>query len=184
MRVAGLFSPLLSSLCAIFSFFLVSYIFNALNLSKLNILLLTLLSVVFFIFLFRKLPDVKITNKVKLSFKVIFIRAILATLIIVFITSLPQVIGEKWAGFLSGFPITLFPLILIIHITYQKEQVHTIIKNFPKGIGALIIYALSVHTFYPLYDIYLGTLISFVLATVYLFIVLNSSFGSDVKSKD
>ena len=167
------FNPLVSSSASIVAFLLVAFIFSKLDLSKYTILLSTLLSVIIFIFLFRKLPDVEIKTKVELSFNVIFIRAILATLIIVSITSLPEVLGTKWAGFFSGFPITLFPLILIIHIKHQKEHVHTIIKNFPKGLGALILYTISVYTLYPVLDIYVGTIVSFVIATMYLLLVLN-----------
>ena len=75
----------------------------------------------------------------------------------------------KWAGLFSAFPITLFPLILIVHITYDKEHVHTIIKNFPVGLGALIVYSLSVYKSYPIWGIYLGTAVSLMMSTVYLF---------------
>ncbi len=75
----------------------------------------------------------------------------------------------EWAGLFSAFPITLFPLILIVHISYDKEHVHTIIKNFPVGLGALIIYSLSVYKVYPIWGIYIGTVVSFIMATVYLF---------------
>jgi hypothetical protein len=64
--------------------------------------------------------------------------------------------------------MTLFPLILIIHITYEKEHVFTIIKNFPLGLGSLIIYSLTVSIVYPIYGVFLGTVISLIAASVYL----------------
>ncbi len=167
------FSPLISSFASIAAFLGVSFIFSQCDLSKYTILFLTLVSVALFIFFFRELPDVKIETAVKIGFYSIFMRALMATGIIVVITSLPEILGERWAGFFSGFPITLFPLILIIHIRYQTAHVHTIIKNFPQGIGALILYSVSVYILYPLLDIYMGTLVSFVGATGYLLVVLN-----------
>ena len=59
--------------------------------------------------------------------------------------------------------------ILIVHITYDKKHAHTIIKNFPVGLGALIIYALSVYKAYPIWGIYIGTAVSFIMSTAYLF---------------
>ncbi len=167
------YSPLISSITSICAFLIVAFILGKLNFSKYMIVAVTLISVVFYIFLFRKLPDIKIKTKAKLNFNVILIRAIIATAIIILVTSLPEIIGKKWAGFFSGFPITLYPLILIIHITYQKEHVHTILKNFPKGVGSLILYSISIYKCYPLFGIYIGTIISFIIATIYLIIILN-----------
>jgi hypothetical protein len=57
---------------------------------------------------------------------------------------------------------------LIVHLTYDKTHVHTIIKNFPMGLGSLITYALCVSIVYPLWGIYIGTAISLAAASVYL----------------
>jgi hypothetical protein len=59
---------------------------------------------------------------------------------------------------------------LIVHITYDKSHVHTIIKNFPRGLGALIAYTVSVSLLYPLAGVGWGTLLSFGAATLYLMV--------------
>jgi len=59
---------------------------------------------------------------------------------------------------------------IIIHFTYGKKYVHTIIRNFPRGLGSLITYSLTVSIVYPVCGIYLGTFVSFTMATVYLLI--------------
>jgi hypothetical protein len=46
--------------------------------------------------------------------------------------------------------------------------VNTIIKNFPRGLGSLILYALCVSVVYPRWGVYLGTFVSFAVATTYL----------------
>jgi riboflavin transporter FmnP len=53
-------------------------------------------------------------------------------------------------------------------VTYGREQVHTIIKNFPLGLGALMVYVVSVNFFYPVWGVGIGTVMSFVAATLYL----------------
>ena len=59
---------------------------------------------------------------------------------------------------------------LIVHITYDRAHVHTIIKNFPYGIGSLIAYGLSVSYLYPAWGVGWGTLAAFGIACVYLLI--------------
>ncbi len=61
-------------------------------------------------------------------------------------------------------------MILIVHFTYDRKHVHTIIKNVPHGLGTLIIYSLTVSLAYPAYGIYIGTVVSFLAATVYLIV--------------
>ena len=58
---------------------------------------------------------------------------LLAGFIILAIIATAQLVGSRWAGLLSAFPSTLFPLILIVHLSYDKTHVHTIIKNVPTG---------------------------------------------------
>ena len=163
------FSVLISSGLSIFGYFYISYLLRLFNFTKPSIITLTLISLILFIFLFRGIENVKIDKKISLSNKVIFVRAGLAASIVILITSAAKIVGVKWAGLFSAFPITLFPLILIVHISYDKEHVHTIIKNFPVGLGALIIYSLFVYKTYPIWGIYIGTAVSFIMATIYLF---------------
>jgi len=95
---------------------------------------------------------------------------LLAGFIILAIIATAKLVGSRWAGLLSAFPSTLFPLILIVHLSYDKTHVHTIIKNFPQGLGSLITYTLCVSIVYPASGIYIGTLISLAAASVYLFV--------------
>ena len=122
------------------------------------------------VYLFREIKNVTIQNKIKLTPKVLFLRAFGAAIIILIITGTAKCVGVRWAGLFSAFPITLLPLILIVHLIYDKEHVHTIIKNFPPGLGALIMYSLSVSVVYPISGIFVGTLISLAAATIYLLV--------------
>lgn len=164
------YSILLSSLFSILGYFLVIYVLHFIQLNKFIAILIPIVFAFLYIYLFKNIKNIIIENKVKLDFKILFMRAFFSALIILFITSIPKFVGSTWAGLFSAFPTTLFPLILIVHFTYSKEHVHTIIKNVPIGMFSLIIYSLLISIAYPLYGIYWGTLLSFGAATIYLII--------------
>jgi hypothetical protein len=86
------------------------------------------------------------------------------------VTSSAHFVGPAYAGLFAAFPSTLFPLMLIIHTTYDVEHVHTIIKNYPIGLGSLVVYTITVSLTFPQSGIMMGTLISFAAATIYLII--------------
>jgi hypothetical protein len=67
--------------------------------------------------------------------------------------------------------MTMLPLLVIIHFSYDPGQVHAILKNFPKGLGALVAYSLAVALCYPTYGIYVGTAIAYGLALLYLLLI-------------
>lgn len=166
--VINRYNALLSSIAAILAFFLAAGILSQFTLGLMESFLISLAAIVFFGFQFRKIENVLVTKKVQFTRWVLLFRALAAASIVILITGLAKIIGPNWAGMLSAFPITLFPFLLIIHLTYGKEQVHTIIKNYPFGLGALLTYAISVSFTYPAFGIAIGTCLSFLFATIYL----------------
>jgi hypothetical protein len=118
-------------------------------------------------FLLRRGIDVQIRAG-RLSYGALLLRAVLATVIVLAITGGARAMGPQWAGLFSSFPIVTFPLLLIVHFTHGKAPVQTMIRNYPTGLGSLIVYASSVSIAYPALGIYLGTLAGFVAATAYL----------------
>jgi hypothetical protein len=42
-------------------------------------------------------------------------RGLIVGIILLIITGVASIVGSKWAGILSSFPSTLFPLILVLH---------------------------------------------------------------------
>lgn len=162
------FNILFSSLFALAGYFAIVWILHLIELNKYIAMLIPITFSFLYIYLFKDIKNINIQTKTKLNFKILFIRAFFAALIILVITSVPKFVGPTWAGLFSAFPTTLFPLMLIIHFTYSKEHVHTVIKNVPIGMFSLIIYSLTISIVYPLFGIYLGTLLSFGTATMYL----------------
>ena len=114
--------------------------------------------------------NVAITRSVRFTPAVMLLRACLAAAIILAITAAARVVGPAWAGVFSAFPTALFPLMLIVHLTYDKAHVHTIIKNFPLGLGSLIVYGCAVALGYPRLGVGWGTAVAFAAATAYLVI--------------
>lgn len=142
--------------------------------------LLTVGAMLLSLWRFNRIDNLSAPKRVKSTASVLLVRAMAAALIVLLVTGLAGIVGERWAGVLSAFPITLFPFMVIIHLTYGKAYVHTIIKNFPLGMGSLIVYAIAVAVAYPRYGVAVGTAIAFLLATGYLllFSVAVSRFRS------
>jgi hypothetical protein len=164
------FTILFSSVVSFAGYFLVAWLLHFIRLNLFFSLIMTVASLFLFIALFKEIRNVRIENRIKLTLKVLLVRAALSASIILVITGIAKLVGLRWAGLLSAFPITLFPLILIVHFTYDIKHVHTIIKNFPIGLGSIIIYSLSLSAAYPAIGIYSGTAVSFAAATIYLLI--------------
>ena len=121
--------------------------------------------------LFRAIPDTAIRQTIRLSLGVTLLRAVFAALVILVITGAARLVGPDWAGLFSAFPITMLPLLAIIQFTYEPAHVRTVIKNVPRGLGALLIYALVVAASYVDLGIAWGTVVGYLFATVYLVIL-------------
>ena len=160
-----------SSLTGVFCYFLVAAALRLVKLHMAVAILLPTISIVLFIFLFRKIQNVKIQKRVSLKPQILLLRSLTAAFFIVIITSTAKLVGTRWAGLFSAFPITMLPFVMIIHFTYDPEHVYAILKNVPKGIGSLVVYSLAVALLYPTSGIYLGTILAYVLATLYLLII-------------
>ena len=164
------FNIFYSSMISVSGYFLVIWLIHFIKLNYALAIVIPIISVFLFSYLFREIDNMEVQKRLKLSYSLLFLRAIFAGYIIFVITGAAKWVNSTWAGLLSAFPITLFPLMLIIHFTYGKKYVHTIIKNFPMGLGSLITYCLTVSIAYPVCGVYLGTFISFTIATAYLLI--------------
>ena len=129
---------------------------------------LTLTGVCLCLWHFRRIKNTVIDRRVRLSAGALLLRAAAAATVVLLITGWAHVIGEEWTGVLAAFPVTLFPFLVIIHWTYGWPQAQTVIKHFPLGMGALLIYTLAVALSYPRVGVLVGTGLSFCLASVYL----------------
>ncbi len=162
------FSLALSSAGAIAGYLAAAWLLQHLPLTRVEAAALSIVSVPLFDWSFRAIENSRILGAPRLKPRDLAFRALLAAVIVVAITASARVVGTTWAGLFSAFPTTLFPLIVIVHLSYERRHVHTIIKNFPLGIGSLIIYALVVTASYPRWGVIPGTAAAFAAATLYL----------------
>jgi uncharacterized membrane protein (GlpM family) len=161
---------LASSSAALGGYFAAAWMLHLIPFSRTAAVLTATGSILLFALLFRRIPNVAIARSVRFTPAVLLLRAALAAAIIVAITAAAKAVGPAWAGLFSAFPTALFPLMLIVHMTYDKAHVHTLIKNFPPGLGSLIAYGVAVSYLYPVWGVGWGTLTAFGIATLYLFV--------------
>jgi hypothetical protein len=164
-KAAGMICAALGGLAG---FFLVTWLCHLVTFTRWLAVLVAALAIPIFTVLFRRIPNVRIQNRAPLTFAVVLLRSLIAGFFVVIITSTASLVGPRWAGLFAALPITMLPFVMIIHHTYQPEHVHAILKNVPRGLGSLLVYALAVSWFYPGKGVALGTLIAYGFATAYL----------------
>ena len=158
----------LAALGSIALFLLVSAMLQQFSLSQLSASLLTLGMIGLITWLMRHTKDSKISGKPRLGVIAILARAGLAAAIVLLITGLAGTIGPDWAGLLAGFPVVTFPLLLIIHRDHGPAPVNAMIRVYPIGLVALLVYAMTTSLTFPLIGIGWGTLAGFGASTIYL----------------
>jgi hypothetical protein len=115
------------------------------------------------------LPNTPIMARVRFGWRVMAFRAGMATAAILLITGIAGNIGEQWTGILTAFPITLFPLILVIHITYTGNEISAVLKHVPMGLGGVVSFCITAKFSLPAMGLGWGTTVAYVVAAVYLF---------------
>ena len=122
-------------------------------------------------FLFQKLGDVRVLNPVRLTFKLLVIRASGAAFLVSVVSSLAVVLGPTLGGLLMAFPMTLLPTMLIVHLTYSAAHVHAMLSAFPVGLGSVIVYIVAVSETFPRYGVTWGSLSALAAAWTYLMVL-------------
>ncbi|HBD09205.1 MAG TPA: hypothetical protein DCZ69_13185 [Syntrophobacteraceae bacterium] len=150
------------------AYFLATWGFRWITLDRWMAALFAAVSILLFDRLFRRVANVRIQKRVPFTGAVLLFRCLIAGGFVVAISSTAKWVGPRWAGLFAAFPITMLPFVLIIHHSYEVQHVHAILKNVPRGIGALLVYALAVSIFYPNRGIGWGTFIAYGFATAYL----------------
>ncbi len=114
------------------------------------------------------LPDNPITARVTFGWKVLAFRAGMATVVIIIITSIAGQVGPQWTGLLTAYPITLLPLILVLHITYTGAEVAAVLKHVPFAMGSVTSFCLAIVFMVPAFGLGLGILMAYGAAATYL----------------
>ncbi len=117
----------------------------------------------------RSIPDKPIVNRVRFGWGVLAFRAGMATSIILLITGLAETMGPQWTGILTAYPVTLLPVIMVLHITYGGGEIASVLKHVPVGLGSVISFCLTVHLVMPVWGLALGIAAAYAVAFLFLF---------------
>jgi hypothetical protein len=167
-RRDGLLGVLSGTALGIATWLLVSLVLTQIDFTRLTGTLTTLVAIGVFTRLYRRVPDVLISARGGFSWLALALRAGLAAGIIFVITGLAHVLPPAWAGVMAAFPFTMYPLLMILHLTHGRAPMATVVKHFPAGLGSLLCYALCVSLTYDSLGLIAGTLIGFGVATLWL----------------
>lgn len=167
-RRDGLPGALAGSAGAFVAWLAASLLLTQVEFTRLTGTLTTLVAIALFLRLYRRVPDTAASPRGGFSWAALGLRAGLAAGIIFLITGLTHVLPPAWAGVMAAFPVTMFPFLVILHLTHGAAPVATVIKHYPAGLGSLLCYALCVSYTYERVGLLLGTLAGFAAATAWL----------------
>ena len=129
---------------------------------------ITLIGVFGFALFFRKLPVNNVSHKIPVTPLILGIRAGISSLVILLITGVAQLIGPQWSGLFSIFPVTLLPVIVILHHHYGADTVLALLRELPFGLLAIVVFDFSVANSFPLLGVGGGIVVSYGIAFLYL----------------
>ncbi len=119
----------------------------------------------------RAIPDKPISNRVRFGWGVLAFRAGMATSVILLITGIAAAVGPQWTGILTAYPITLLPVILVLHITYAGGEVASVLKHVPAGLGSVISFCFTVHYSVPVWGLAAGITAGYGVAFAFLLLI-------------
>ena len=103
----------------------------------------------------------------KYSKRQIFLRALFTGSIIAMVVFLGKTVNPFWAGIFTMFPAATFATLVILHFYYEPRQLFYFMKSAPLGSISLFIYTISVMLLFPQLDIWVGTLISYIISLAF-----------------
>ena len=98
----------------------------------------------------------------------ILFRATAATLSVLGITALAHWLTPAQAGLLSAFPVSFYPTLIVLQLSYGAPVVATTVRQYPEGLGAMVVYVIAVTWSYPALGVNTGTAVALAAAIVYL----------------
>ncbi len=148
----------LAPLCACLGFFSVAALLHAVNLPPVTAILLSVGLVMVFQRLFQYIPEAVISQRIRLGWGALAFRALVAAGTVLAITGAAHIVGPIWAGLLTSFPVTVFPLIIILTFTYGPGPAQAVVKHIPRGLWALMAYTLTLWLTVPAWGVLWSTL--------------------------
>lgn len=162
------FPVVVCSIVAVGGFVLAAWTMAQLQLQGWAAVAATSAAILGFSYVLRGQEELRPVARLRYSFGLLLVRALLAAAMVVAVTAAAGWTGPRWAGLLSAFPVTLFPLLLVMHYSFGSAQTREIIRHFPAGLWSVVAYSLTVSAAYPALGLLPGTLLGFAVATIVL----------------
>lgn len=162
---------LLAAIGGVGGFLLLAYVLQGVPEGIVITVPVTLVGLLLAAMLMLRVPAMEQHTLASISKTDTLFRALVAAGTVVLITGLAELIGPVWAGLLAGFPVVAFPLFLILHYHHGKPVLTNSIRVYPLGLISLLVYTSSVSLAYPHLGLLWGTLLGFVLATIYILVL-------------
>ena len=162
-----------ATLVSVAAFFAVSVLLSAVNFSILTALPLTVAACLLSYRALRSIAPAEIVRPIRLTPRVLVLRALLAGIFVVMSVLLAKALGPRWTGLMTGFPMTLLPTTLIIHSGYGAPTALALLRNVPLAMGSIVVYILAAAWSFPRFGVAGGTLAALVVALGYLAVLMH-----------
>jgi uncharacterized membrane protein (GlpM family) len=162
------YSAVAGALLGVAAFATVASVLSIIPFTLLTGTILTLCSIAMALWVGKGIKLAPLQRPVRYTPRLLLLRASVAASLIVGVIFLAEILGPRWTGLLTGFPTIVLPTLLIIHFSYGAAAAHAMIRNFPIGLGSIVLYILSVPITFPLFGIYGGTAAALVVSILYL----------------
>ena len=166
------------------AFWLVAWALSAVPFTFVPAALLTACAIALAIWLFRHAGPIPIARPVRYTARLLFLRGSAAAATIVFAVTLAEFLGPRWAGLMAGFPATLLPTLLIIHLTHGRPSALAVLRTFPLGVVSVAIFVAGVGVFFPALGVPAGTAAALAVSILYLSAVGFAGTRRSIKASD
>jgi len=110
-----------------------------------------------------RLPQVEELKKFPMNSKHLFFRSLLGGFIVALSVALSKFLGNVWGGIFSVFPAAFSSTFIIYYYLQGPKIIPSVTKStFFPGVIGFILYALVSAYSFPIYGIWIGTLIGYV----------------------
>ncbi len=122
-------------------------------------------------YLANKLPHFTHITPVPFTAKHIILRALFAGLVVVTTVVSARTLGNVWGGLFSTFPAVFSTTLLIYYFAHGKDIIPAVVKSFFfPGAICFALYAITASISFPRFGIWIGTLISYLVVAVFIFL--------------
>jgi hypothetical protein len=123
-------------------FALASAVIGTVELSRLVVVPLAAALCATTAWLFRRLPDTAPLQPVRVTAALLAVRAGLASVSVILLTSVAHMLGPKWSGLVTGYPVNTLPVIALLHFHYGLDVARAIMKVWPIGAFGICVFNL------------------------------------------